>query len=56
VNDRLGVTDPNPQQTARRHRAIVTALRKRDVPRAEKAMTEHFRNLDARVTQLRSGR
>ncbi|WP_202918613.1 FadR/GntR family transcriptional regulator [Saccharothrix deserti] len=54
VNHRLGVTDPNPMQTVRRHRAIVTALRKRDVARAESAMAEHFRNLDARVAQLRS--
>jgi DNA-binding FadR family transcriptional regulator len=54
VNHRLGVTDPNPMQTVRRHRAIVTALRKRDVDRAETAMAEHFRNLDARVSQLRS--
>ncbi|MFI7672732.1 FadR/GntR family transcriptional regulator [Actinophytocola sp. NPDC049390] len=54
VNHRLGVTDPNPVLTARRHRAIVTALRKRDVARAEHAMEEHFRNLDARVAQLRT--
>ncbi|MGW0517534.1 FadR/GntR family transcriptional regulator [Crossiella sp. NPDC003009] len=55
VNHRLGVTDPNPMQTVRRHRAIVTALRKRDADRAAAAMTEHFRNLDVRVAQLRSG-
>ncbi|GAB3451103.1 FadR/GntR family transcriptional regulator [Actinophytocola sediminis] len=54
VNHRLGVTDPHPLQTVRRHRAIVTALRKHDVARAEIAMTEHFRNLDVRVSQLRS--
>ncbi|MBB5802033.1 DNA-binding FadR family transcriptional regulator [Saccharothrix ecbatanensis] len=54
VNHRLGVTDPDPMQTVRRHRAIVTALRKRDVARAEAAMAEHFRNLDVRVAQLRS--
>ncbi|MBP2325934.1 DNA-binding FadR family transcriptional regulator [Kibdelosporangium banguiense] len=54
VNHRLGVTDPNPKQTVRRHRAIVTALRKHDVERAEQAMAEHFRNLDTRVAQLRS--
>ena len=53
VNHRLGVTDPDPMQTVRKHQAIVTALRKGDVPRAEKAMAEHFRNLDARVAQLR---
>lgn len=54
VNHRLGVTDPNPVLTARRHRAIVTALRKRDVARAEHAMVEHFRNLDARIEQIRT--
>jgi len=53
VNHRLGVTDPDPAQTVRRHRAIVTALRKRDVTRAERAMVEHFRNLDARIEQIR---
>lgn len=54
VNHRLGVTDPDPAQTVRRHRAIVTALRKKDVARAEHAMAEHFRNLDARIEQIRS--
>jgi DNA-binding FadR family transcriptional regulator len=54
VNHRLGVTDPNPVETVRRHRAIVTALRKRDTARAETAMAEHFRNLDTRVAQLRA--
>lgn len=54
VNHRLGVTDPNPVQTVRRHRAIVTALRKHDVARAEHAMVEHFRNLDARIEQIRT--
>jgi DNA-binding FadR family transcriptional regulator len=49
VNDRLGVTDPHPVETVKLHRAIVTALRKHDVDRAEKAMTEHFRNLNAQV-------
>jgi DNA-binding FadR family transcriptional regulator len=52
VNHRLGVTDPNPVETVKRHRAIVTALRKHDVDRAEKAMAEHFRNLDARVAEV----
>ncbi|TDV47827.1 FadR/GntR family transcriptional regulator [Actinophytocola oryzae] len=54
VNHRLGVTDPNPAQTVRRHRAIVTALRKHDVAKAEHAMVEHFRNLDARIEQIRA--
>ncbi|WP_020667322.1 FadR/GntR family transcriptional regulator [Amycolatopsis nigrescens] len=52
VNHRLGVTDPDPVETVKRHRAIVNALRKRDVTRAEKAMAEHFRNLDVRMAQL----
>lgn len=52
VNHQLGVTDPNPVETVKRHRAIVTALRRRDVARAEKAMAEHFRNLDVRLAQL----
>ncbi|MFC0107414.1 FadR/GntR family transcriptional regulator [Kibdelosporangium aridum] len=54
VGHSLGVTDPDPVQTVRRHRAIVAALRDRDVDRAERAMTEHFRNLDFRVAQIRS--
>jgi DNA-binding FadR family transcriptional regulator len=53
VNHRLGVTDPDPMETVRKHRAIVTALRERDVEGATAAMAEHFRNLDARVAQLR---
>jgi len=53
VNHRLGVTDPDPLETVRKHRAIVTALRDRDVERATSAMAEHFRNLDTRVAQLR---
>ncbi|MFC0107037.1 FadR/GntR family transcriptional regulator [Kibdelosporangium aridum] len=52
VNHRLGVTDPDPPETVNRHRAIVTALRERDVARAEKAMAEHFRNLDVRIAQV----
>ncbi len=55
VNHRLGVTDPDPMETVRKHRAIVTALRDRDVERAAAAMAEHFRNLDARVAQLGGG-
>ncbi|MEV4312381.1 FadR/GntR family transcriptional regulator [Actinocrispum sp. NPDC049592] len=49
VNHRLGVTDPDPVETVKLHRAIVTACRKHDVDRAEKAMHEHFRNLNAQV-------
>ena len=55
VNHRLGVTDPDPVETVRKHRAIVTALRDRDVEGAAAAMAEHFRNLDARVAQLGRG-
>ncbi|CAM3736545.1 FadR/GntR family transcriptional regulator [Kibdelosporangium persicum] len=55
VNHQLGVTDPDPVLTVERHRAIVSAVRDRDLARAELAMTEHFRNLDFRVAQLRTG-
>ncbi len=40
-----------PVLTARRHRDIVTALRARDVEGAERAMTEHFRGIEARTAQ-----
>jgi DNA-binding FadR family transcriptional regulator len=52
VNDRLGGEDPDLPETARRHRAILAALRSRDVDGAQRAMTEHFRNIDARVALL----
>ncbi|MEV0407179.1 FadR/GntR family transcriptional regulator [Actinoallomurus sp. NPDC050550] len=41
--------DPSPIGTVRRHRAIVTALRRRDVEAAEQALSKHFRNIDTRV-------
>ncbi|TGA89555.1 FadR family transcriptional regulator, partial [Streptomyces sp. MZ04] len=44
-------SDPAPELTVRRHRDIVTALRARDVPRAERAMTDHFRGIEARAGQ-----
>lgn len=41
--------DPSPIGTVRRHRAIVTALRRRDVDEAEEALAKHFRSIDSRV-------
>ncbi|MEU6219268.1 FadR/GntR family transcriptional regulator [Streptomyces sp. NPDC047022] len=38
-----------PRVTARRHRAIVTALRSRDVESAERAMADHFRGIEAQA-------
>lgn len=38
-----------PELTARRHRDIVTALRSRDVENAERAMSDHFRGIEART-------
>ncbi|MBO0884542.1 MAG: FadR family transcriptional regulator [Mycobacterium sp.] len=52
VSNQLGGHDPDPAETARRHRAIYTALRGHDVERAQKAMADHFRNIDNRVTQF----
>lgn len=52
VNSELGGEDPDPAETARRHRAIYLALRRHDVVRAQKAMAEHFRNIDTRVAAL----
>ncbi|GAA2399498.1 FadR/GntR family transcriptional regulator [Actinomadura vinacea] len=43
--------DPSPIGTVRRHRAIVTALRRRDVEAAEEALAKHFRNIDTRVAR-----
>ncbi|QKW06378.1 FadR family transcriptional regulator [Streptomyces sp. NA04227] len=46
--------DPSPALTVRRHRDIVTALRARDVEAAQRAMTDHFRGIEARaVTETR---
>ncbi|MEU8586955.1 FCD domain-containing protein [Streptomyces sp. NPDC048664] len=44
-----------PALTARRHRAIVTALRSRDEERAERAMADHFRGIEARAAGEREG-
>jgi DNA-binding FadR family transcriptional regulator len=52
VNKELGVKDPDPVETAQRHRAIYLALRRHDVARAQKAMADHFRNIDSRVAEL----
>ncbi|MGW5737082.1 MULTISPECIES: FadR/GntR family transcriptional regulator [Streptomyces] len=43
--------DPAPDVTVRRHRDIVTALRARDVERAQRAMADHFRGIEARSGQ-----
>lgn|SRR5882757_141509 len=52
VSNQLGGHDPDPAETARRHRAIYLALRNHDVERAQRAMAEHFRNIDSRVAQF----
>ena len=41
--------DPTPELTVRRHRDIVAALRARDVEGAQRAMSEHFRGIEARA-------
>jgi DNA-binding FadR family transcriptional regulator len=43
--------DPSPIGTVRRHRAIVTALRRHDVDEAEQALARHFRSIDTRVAR-----
>ncbi|MFF1696144.1 FadR/GntR family transcriptional regulator [Streptomyces sp. NPDC058257] len=45
------VRDPAPDVTVSRHRDIVTALRARDVERAQRAMADHFRGIAARSQQ-----
>jgi len=52
VSNQLGGHDPDPAETARRHRAIYLALRNHDVERAQRAMAEHFRNIDSRVAKF----
>ncbi|MET9829350.1 FadR/GntR family transcriptional regulator [Streptomyces sp. NPDC006385] len=47
--------DPAPELTARRHRAIVTALRARDVAGAQRAMAVHFREIEERAGRARAG-
>lgn len=46
-----GWTDDPAELTVRRHRAIVTALRARDVTAAQRAMTDHFRGIESRATR-----
>jgi DNA-binding FadR family transcriptional regulator len=41
--------DPEPEVTVRRHRDIVTALRAGDAEDAQRAMTHHFRGIEART-------
>lgn len=47
--------DPAPEVTVDRHRAIVTALRARDVAGAEHAMATHFRGIEARAERETRG-
>ncbi|MEU6470892.1 FadR/GntR family transcriptional regulator [Streptomyces massasporeus] len=47
--------DPPSEITARRHRAIVTALRARDVEGAQRAMAVHFRGIEAQAGQESRG-
>ena len=47
--------DPAPDVTARRHRDILTALRARDVASAQRAMSDHFRGIEARAAQEMRG-
>lgn len=47
--------DPAPDVTVSRHRDIVTALRARDVERAQRAMADHFRGIEARSGQESRG-
>ncbi|MEV6170368.1 FadR/GntR family transcriptional regulator [Streptomyces sp. NPDC051954] len=47
--------DPAPEVTVRRHRDIVSALRARDVLGAQRAMTVHFRGIEARSAQESRG-
>ncbi|MFE6195286.1 FadR/GntR family transcriptional regulator [Streptomyces sp. NPDC057838] len=47
--------DPSPRTTARRHRAVVTALRARDAEGAQRAMAVHFRGAEARTARRSRG-
>ncbi|MFI7384849.1 FadR/GntR family transcriptional regulator [Streptomyces sp. NPDC049813] len=47
--------DPAPEVTVDRHRAIVAALRARDVAGAEHAMATHFRGIGKRAEQETRG-
>ncbi|MEV5610191.1 FadR/GntR family transcriptional regulator [Streptomyces sp. NPDC052225] len=48
-------SDPAPEVTVDRHRAIVTALRARDVAGAQEAMATHFRGIEKRAEQETRG-
>ncbi|NEB04371.1 FadR/GntR family transcriptional regulator [Streptomyces sp. SID13726] len=47
--------DPSPEITVQRHRDIVGALRERDVEGAARAMSVHFRGIEARARQASRG-
>lgn len=47
--------DPSPAVTVSRHRDILTALRARDVEGAQRAMSIHFRGIEARAAQETRG-
>jgi DNA-binding FadR family transcriptional regulator len=47
--------DPTPELTIRRHRDIVAALRAHDVEAAGRAMSDHFRGIEARAAQATRG-
>ncbi|WP_255951645.1 FadR/GntR family transcriptional regulator [Streptomyces odontomachi] len=47
--------DPSLEVTARRHRDILTALRARDVAAAQRAMSHHFRGIEARAAREMRG-
>jgi DNA-binding FadR family transcriptional regulator len=47
--------DPAPEVTVRRHRDILTALRARDVAGAQRAMSDHFRGVEARAARETRG-
>jgi len=47
--------DPSPSLTVSRHRDIVAALRSRDVEGASRAMSVHFRGIEARAGQASRG-
>ncbi|MFD7280256.1 FadR/GntR family transcriptional regulator [Streptomyces sp. NPDC059862] len=48
---RGGADAPSPELTVHRHRAIITALRARDVEGAQRAMAIHFRGIGARAAR-----
>ncbi|WP_372349890.1 FadR/GntR family transcriptional regulator [Streptomyces sp. KL116D] len=48
-------SDPAPEVTVDRHRAIVTALRAQDAARAQEAMATHFRGIEKRAEQETRG-